>query len=58
MVVGMIDSGMVLQGETPEGVLTLVLYADDAAPGTGARRVVGQWTLGDRQGRLHARTRA
>jgi hypothetical protein len=35
-----------------------VLYADDAAPGTGARRVVGQWTLGDRQGRLHARTRA
>jgi len=54
LVVGVIDSGLVLQGETAAGLLTLVLYPADAAPVTGARRVVGQWALGDRQGHLHA----
>ena len=53
MVVTVIDTDLVLQGETPSGVLTLQLYkqndADAAAP------VSGRWSLGGQRGELRAR---
>jgi hypothetical protein len=52
MMVDVIDTGLVLQGETPAGVLTLVLFQKDAEV---ASTVVGQWTLGTQQGELLGR---
>lgn len=52
MMVDVIDTGLVLQGETPAGVLTLVLFQKDADVAT---TVVGQWTLGTQQGELLGR---
>jgi hypothetical protein len=53
MMVDVIDTGLVLQGETPSGVLTLVLFQKDAE---AASTVVGRWTLGTQQGDLLGRT--
>jgi hypothetical protein len=53
MVVTAFETDLVLQGETPAGVLTIQLYrAND--PGAG-RAVDGHWWLGSRQGTLHGR---
>lgn len=47
------DSSLVLQGETPDGVLTLVL--DGQNEGGERRPTTGRWTLGRTEGVLHAR---
>jgi len=49
MIVDVLDAGIVLQGQTPTGVLTLVLYQKEATTGTS---VVGMWTLGTQDGEL------
>lgn len=53
MVVTVIGTDVVLQGETPSGVLTLQLYgqndADAAAP------VEGRWSRAGQEGSLHGR---
>jgi hypothetical protein len=52
MVVTAFETDLVLQGESPSGVLTLHLYrANDPS----ARRVDGEWSLGSRHGTLHGR---
>ena len=53
MTVGVVDTDIMLQGETPSGVLTLVLYQQNDPDAAGA--VVGRWSLGDRQGELRGR---
>ena len=53
MQVDVVESDLVLQGETPSGALTLVLrQQDDPA---SARTSVGRWWLGDQSGELRAR---
>ena len=54
MMVEVLNSDLVLQGETPSGVLTLVLYRQAAPEVTGA--FAGHWSLGDRQGELRGST--
>ncbi|MEO8622210.1 MAG: hypothetical protein ABI625_14160 [bacterium] len=49
MMVDVLDAGIVLQGRTTTGVLTLVLYQKEATNGTS---VVGMWTLGTQDGEL------
>jgi hypothetical protein len=52
MVVTAFETDLVLQGESPSGVLTLQLYrANDPT----ARAVDGTWSLGSRHGTLHGR---
>jgi len=52
MLVTVIESDLVLQGETPSGLLTIVL--DKQNEGGGTRLATGSWTLGRTQGRLRA----
>ena len=53
MKVDVADSDIMLQAQTPRGTLTIVFYQqndpDAAAP------LIGLWSLGTRQGELHAR---
>jgi hypothetical protein len=51
MMVEVLNSDLVLQGETPSGPITLVLHQKDVEP-VGA--VIGRWLLGDMQGKLRA----
>jgi hypothetical protein len=54
MAVTILDTDLVLQAETPSGVLTLRLDGQNApAPGP----VTGRWSLGDTRGALRGRTR-
>ena len=53
MVVDLFGSDIVLQGQTPEGVLTLRLYGQSDPEDRGA--FAGRWWLGDREGTLRGR---
>ncbi len=53
MLVTVIDNNLVLQGETPDGVLTLVL--DKQNEGGATRLTTGTWTLGKAEGKLVGR---
>ncbi len=53
MTVTVIERNLVLQGETPDGVLTLVL--DRQNEGGETRLASGTWTLGKAQGQLRGR---
>ena len=53
MMVTVLDSDLILQAETEQGVLTLRLYGQNDAP-TG-RVVTGRWTLGRESGALRGR---
>lgn len=53
MTVTVIDTDLVLQGQTPGGLLTLVL--DKQNEGGETRLATGSWTLGRTEGRLRAR---
>lgn len=53
MQVDVMDSDLVLQGETPSGVLTLVLYGQNDSNGEAA--LSGRWLLGSREGELRGR---
>jgi hypothetical protein len=53
LTVSVIESDLVLQGETPEGVLTLVL--DRQATGTEPKVTSGRWALGSAEGTLRGR---
>ena len=52
MMVDVTDSDIVLQGQTPTGILTLVLF--QSSPGT-LTPLRGHWYLGERQGELLGR---
>jgi hypothetical protein len=54
LAVAVLDTDLVLQGETPTGLLTLVLDGQAVAP---AGRVTGRWALGDRGGPLRGRVK-
>ena len=55
MTVTVIESDLVLQSETPDGVLTLVLERqNDGGPGSVAP---GRWSLGRSEGKLRVDTR-
>ncbi|HYW50894.1 MAG TPA: hypothetical protein VE861_09820 [Gemmatimonadaceae bacterium] len=54
MEVTVIESNLVLQGETPDGLLTLVL--DRQNEGGEVKLDSGTWTLGKAQGRLRGTT--
>ena len=54
MTVDVNDTDLLLQGETPSGVLTLELYQQQDSDAPGA--VVGHWWLGKQQGTLRGRT--
>jgi hypothetical protein len=53
MVVTAFDTDLVLQGETPSGVLTLQLYRQNDPQAAGA--VTGRWWLGSQRGELRGR---
>lgn len=53
MEITVIESNLVLQGMTPEGVLTLVL--DRQNEGGNTKLTTGTWTLGQYQGRLRGK---
>jgi hypothetical protein len=53
MLVNVLDTDLVLQGDTPSGVLTLQLYRQNDPGAAGA--VFGKWWLGSRQGELRGR---
>ena len=55
MAVHVVETDVVLQAATPDGLLTLVLYGlnDPAAVG----RVLGRWSLGALEGELRGRVR-
>ena len=55
-----IGDDLVLQGETPSGVLTLQLRGQSAPQSAEASRapVTGSWTLGTSRGELRGRVRA
>jgi len=53
MLVTVIDNDLVLQGDTPDGVLTLVL--DRQNEGGNTRLTRGTWTLGKAEGKLVGR---
>ena len=55
MTIEVLDSDLLLQAETPTGVLTLVLYRQNGAAET-RNGVFGMWALGDRQGKLRGRS--
>lgn len=52
MMVDVSGAGLVLQGETPDGMLTLYLY-DPSTPSEG--RADGHWWLGEQEGELRGR---
>jgi len=52
MMVDVSAAGMVLQGETPDGTLTLYLY-DPSTPAQG--RADGHWWLGEQEGELRGK---
>jgi len=54
LTVAVLDADLVLQGEAPAGLLTLVLERQNDAP---AGTVAGRWALGARQGTLRGRAR-
>lgn len=54
LTVAVLDADLVLQGEAPAGLLTLVLERQNDVP---AGAVAGRWALGARQGALRGRTR-
>jgi hypothetical protein len=53
MLVDVLDTDLVLQGETPTGVLTLRLYGQNEVASTGVFE--GRWWLGERAGDLRGR---
>ena len=53
MKVEVADRDILLQGETPRGTLTIVLYEQNDPSATGA--IHGSWALGSRQGVLRGR---
>jgi hypothetical protein len=53
MVVDVLGTDITLQGATPSGVLTLVLYGQNDPDASDV--LIGRWTLGDRQGALRGR---
>ncbi len=53
MVVHVIESDLVLEAATPEGILTVVL--DKQAEGGATKVSAGRWALGKTEGRLRAR---
>ncbi len=53
MLVTVIDNNLVLQGDTPDGLLTLVL--DKQNEGGSTRLSSGTWTLGKAEGKLVGR---
>jgi hypothetical protein len=53
MMVDFVNTDLVLQGQTPSGVLTLLLN-QQPVPETGSI-VIGRWMLENRQGELRAR---
>jgi len=53
LAVSVIESDLVLQGETPNGLLTVVL--DRQATGTEPRVTTGRWALGKTGGNLRGR---
>lgn len=53
MLVHVIENDLVLEGTTPEGILTVVL--DKQAAGGTAKVAAGRWSLGKSEGRLRAR---
>ena len=55
MLIETLETDLVLQAETPSGVLTLVLYRQNGAVDS-RDGVVGTWTLGDRGGKLRGRS--
>lgn len=55
MVVTVLDSDLVLQGETSEGVLTMVL--DRQNEGGKAHMTTGRWALGKSEGQLRGTSR-
>lgn len=54
MTVTVIESNLVLQGQTTDGVLTLVL--DRQNEGGEIKLTTGTWTLGRNSGQLHGKT--
>lgn len=55
MLVHVIESDLVLEALTPDGILTLVL--EKQAQGEPAPTVAGRWSVGTNEGLLRARTR-
>ena len=53
LAVSVIENDLVLQGETSQGVLTVVL--DRQATGTEGKVTSGRWSVGDAQGTLRGR---
>jgi hypothetical protein len=53
MTIAVFNTGLVLQGETPSGVLTLELYVQNEPM---AGDFVGRWHLGEESGKLRGRT--
>lgn len=53
MRVSVADSDILLEGETPRGTLTIVLY--DGNDRSGPDVLVGRWALGSRRGELRGR---
>ena len=53
MTVALVDTDLVLQGETPSGLLTLRLYRQNDSEAAGA--IAGRWWLGEQQGELRGR---
>ena len=55
MTVAILESDLVLQGETPDGVLTMVL--DRQNEGGSMRVASGRWMLGTAEGTLRGRVK-
>ena len=55
MTVTVLESDLVLQGETPDGVLTMVL--DRQNEGGSTRFASGRWMLGTEEGKLRGRAK-
>jgi hypothetical protein len=55
MMIETLETDIVLQAETPSGVLTLVLYRQNGQV-ESREGVVGTWALGDRGGKLRGRS--
>jgi hypothetical protein len=54
MTVDVLSNDLVLTGQTPSGMLTLVLYRQNDPEAAGA--FVGSWSLGVHQGELRGQT--
>lgn len=50
MIVDVLDTDIVLQGATPTGMLTLVLYGQNDPEAAGA--LAGRWSIGEQHGAL------